>query len=116
MSGWLEKIFVLMASLFLSGCFLAFVGGGAAEGGYVAGKKQPAGQTIRDQSITASIKTKLIANSEVAARNINVDTEGGIVTLRGTVGSEKEKTIAIKIARNTKGVKKVIAKLEILPH
>ncbi len=103
-------------SLSMSGCALLLIGGGAAEGGYVAGKDQPAGQTLRDQAITTSIKTKLIANSKVAARNINVDTDGGIVTLLGTVGSEKEKEIAIKIARATKGVKKVVSNLAVLPN
>lgn len=90
------------------------MGGGAAEAGYVAGKKQPAGQTLTDQRITSSIKTKLIAEPDVAARNINVDTEKGVVTLRGVVNSPKQKEIAIKIARTTKGVKKVIDKLEII--
>ena len=99
----------------LSGCFLLVVGGGAAEGGYVAGKDQSAGQTMRDQAITAKIKTKLIGNSKVAARNINVDTDGGVVTLRGTVRSSKEASIAIKVARSTKGVKSVVSKLEVLP-
>ena len=99
----------------LSGCFWVLVGGGAAEGGYVAGKKQPAGQTVRDQSITTRVKTKLIGNSDVAARNINVNTDAGVVTLRGTVRSSKEAAIAVKIARRTKGVKKVISQLEVLP-
>ena len=99
----------------LGGCFWLLVGGGAAEGGYVAGKDQSAGQTVRDQSITTIVKSKLIANSDVAARNINVDTAGGVVSLRGAVRSEKEKTIAVKIARTTKGVKKVVSNLEVLP-
>ena len=97
----------------LSGCL--FLVGGAAEGGYVAGKDQSAGQTLRDQSITTSVKTKLIANGDVAARNINVDTDNGVVTLRGTVRSAKEGEIAVKIARSTKHVKQVISKLEVLP-
>lgn len=99
----------------LNGCFWLVVGGGAAEGGYIAGKDQSAGQTVRDQSITTKVKTKLIGNSDVAARNINVDTDAGVVTLRGTVRSSKEASIAVKIARGTKGVKAVVSKLEVLP-
>ena len=106
---------LLVLCLPLSGCFWLWVGG-AAEGGYVVGKDQSAKQTVKDQSITTKVKSKLIANSNVAARNINVDTDGGVVTLRGTVRSEKEKTIAVKIARGTKGVKTVVSLLEVLPQ
>ena len=105
-------IFLIFPFL-LEGC-VWFLVGGAAEGGYVAGKKQTAQQTIRDQAITSSIKTKMIANPDVAARNINVDTDNGIVSLLGTVRTKKEESIVIKTARATKGVRKVISKLEVL--
>jgi hypothetical protein len=112
---YLQLLIFLVLPFLLGGCVWLLVGG-AAEGGYVAGKSQSAGQTIRDQDITTSIKTKMIANSDVSARNINVDTDNGIVTLRGTVKTKKEGTIAEKIARTTKGVRKVIYKLEVLPE
>lgn len=110
----LQVLFLLSLPCLFSGCLLAVLAGGAAEAGYVAGKKQSAGQTLTDQRITSSIKTKLIAHPEIAALKINVDTDGGVVTLRGTVNSAKQREMAIKIARTTKGVKKVIDKLEII--
>ena len=118
MRGALKNLFFCLSFCLLlpfGGCFWVLVGGGAAEGGYVAGKNQPAGQTVRDQSITTKVKTKLIGNSDVAARNINVDTDAGVVTLRGTVRSSREAAIAVKIARSTKGVKTVVSRLEVLP-
>ena len=44
---------------------------------------------------------------------IEVDTRDGVVFLTGTVGSEKEQDQAIKLARETKGVRDVQANLTI---
>lgn len=96
----------------LSGCFWV-VAGGAAEGGYVASKDQKAGTTISDQWITTKVKSKLIADDQVKARNINVDTSKGVVTLRGIVFSSKEARRAVALARETKGVKKVLSHLKV---
>ena len=56
---------------------------------------------------------KLIAEGEVKARNINVDTSGGVVTLRGIVFSSKEARRAVALAKETKGVKKVVSHLKV---
>ncbi len=42
-----------------------------------------------------------------------MDTENGVVTLRGRVGSKDEAEKAVIAAKNTKGVKKVIDKLTV---
>lgn len=98
----------------LSGCMFVVAGGAGAEAGYVAGKKeQSAGEVVDDQWITTKIKTKLIADPDLKAFQINVDTENGIVTLKGSVGSKDEKEKAMIAAKNTKGVKKVIDKLTV---
>ncbi|MBI4248647.1 MAG: BON domain-containing protein [Elusimicrobia bacterium] len=101
-----------LASLNLSGCFWVLLGG-AAEGGYVAGQDQSASETLSDQWITAKIKSKLIADKTVQARSINVDTVRGVVTLRGTLSSRKERKRAVAIARETQGVKKVVEELTV---
>lgn len=62
---------------------------------------------------TSKVKTKLIADSLVKARNVNVDTSNGVVTLRGIVFSSQQEARAILLARETKGVKKVISHLKI---
>jgi osmotically-inducible protein OsmY len=46
---------------------------------------------------------------------INVDTSNHVVTLNGTVHSAAEKAEALRLARTTKGVKKVVSKLTIEP-
>jgi osmotically-inducible protein OsmY len=54
--------------------------------------------------LTTEIKNKLAADSTVQARDISVDSDRGVVTLRGTVESQPAKDRAIQIARETKGV------------
>lgn len=68
---------------------------------------------ISDASTTASIKLKFI-ESEVKARNINIDTLSGVVTLTGEVGNDTIKDLALEIASNTDGVKSVENQLEVV--
>jgi osmotically-inducible protein OsmY len=106
-------IALIAASAFgLQGCLVA-VAGGAGEAGYIASQDRSATTTISDQLITSKVKTKLIADDSVKARNVNVDTYAGVVTLRGIVFSSKQRARAKDIAGTTKGVKKVVSHLEI---
>lgn len=61
---------------------------------------------ISDSWITAKIKAKLIASSELDASQIKVVTENGTVYLMGTVKPEEAET-AVKLANNTEGVQSV---------
>ena len=66
-----------------------------------------------DPGITTNVKTKLMADDVVKARNIDVDTREGVVTLTGTVQSAEEEAKALQIARSTKGVVDVVDKIAI---
>jgi osmotically-inducible protein OsmY len=70
-------------------------------------------QKMKDASTTVQVKTRLVGNAHIAARNINVDTENDIVRLSGEVHSDSEKLLAEYIARNTFGVHTVFNTLEI---
>ena len=70
-------------------------------------------QKIKDASITASVKLKLLANSNTDGSDINVNTRRQVVTLKGNVESTKEKDLAEKIAMNTEDVLKVTNELEV---
>ena len=70
-------------------------------------------QKISDATSTALIKTAIIANSNLKSSTINVMTINGIVTLKGSVNSIKEKQLAAKIAANTIGVSTVKNYLEV---
>jgi hyperosmotically inducible periplasmic protein len=65
------------------------------------------GQVVDDASITAAVKSKLMADSVVGALKIDVDTKDGVVSLNGPVKSQTEKDTALRIARETSGVKDV---------
>src|SRR5262249_52311408 len=66
-----------------------------------------------DSGITSSVKSKLIADDIVKARDITVDTHDRVVTLTGTVESATEESRAIELARNTNGVADVVDKMSV---
>lgn len=68
---------------------------------------QPAGQQVDDATITSKVKAKLTADPEVNPFNIDVDTDDGVVTLRGRVEDPEAKTQAERLARDTSGVRSV---------
>ena len=112
----MKKIISLTISLSaicfsLSGCVL-FAAGAGAETGYVASQEnRTAGETIDDQAIVASVKTKLLADPDVSGLSINVDSFKSDVTLKGYVKSEHEMDRAIELAKGTKGVRSVVSKM-----
>ena len=112
MKGFIISSFFLAATAGLGGCFWAAVGG-AAEGGYVAGQKEGTGTVVSDQWITTKVKSKLIADGKVKARNIQVTTIDAVVTLRGIVFSQEEEKRAISLAKDSKGVKSVVSHLKL---
>ena len=69
--------------------------------------------TMSDSALTAKIKSKMVLDDNVGARGINVDTSGAIVTLTGVVRSADERDRAVRLARETAGVTKVVDKLRV---
>jgi osmotically-inducible protein OsmY len=60
-----------------------------------------------DATLTASVKSRLIANGNVDALAIDVDTENAVVTLSGRVRTDEEKDLSAEIAQNTPNVGEV---------
>lgn len=71
------------------------------------------GAVMSDAAITTAVKTKLLADTTVGGLAIDVDTTGGVVTLNGRVSSKAEATQAMKLARETDGVKRVVDRLQV---
>ena len=65
------------------------------------------GRYIDDATITSQVKTKLIADEQVKARDINVETYKGVVSLSGFVESKTEANQAVALAEQVQGVKSV---------
>lgn len=69
--------------------------------------RQRTGEYIDDTGITASIKSSLIAEPNLNASEIHVNTFKDTVQLSGFVSTHEQARAAERIARNTKGVQKV---------
>ena len=74
---------------------------------------QPASEQVSDSWITAKIKSKYVADSDISAFNISVTTEEGVVYLIGRVSEPENKQEAEAIARDTEGVKSVVNHIEV---
>jgi hyperosmotically inducible protein len=70
-------------------------------------------EVLNDAGITARVKAKLIADPEVAAIHIDVDTVNGRVTLNGKVATADQKAEAEKLARHTDGVVQVVNLIQV---
>jgi hypothetical protein len=66
-----------------------------------------------DTGVTTSVQTRLATDDMVQARDIDVTTENGIVTLSGEVQSQTEREQALMIARETDGVRDVVDQLRV---
>ena len=67
------------------------------------------GQAISDTWITTKVKSTYLMSSNIHSKDISVTTEDGVVILSGTAHSDRERALAIELARNIKGVKNVKA-------
>jgi hypothetical protein len=86
---------------------------GAKVGEATANAANKAENTLANGAVTAKIKSKMALDDLVKARNIDVDTNGSVVTLTGVVGSEAERQRAVQLAKQTEGVTSVIDHLRL---
>jgi osmotically-inducible protein OsmY len=70
-------------------------------------------EALDDATISAKVKANLIADPEVRALSIDVDTIDGRVTLQGKVATEGQKAEAEKLARITPGVREVLNLIQV---
>ena len=72
-----------------------------------------AGQNIDDATISASVKSQLVAERASNLTRVDVDTEKGTVYLTGSVPSEQAKNRAGALAGRVGGVKGVVNNLQV---
>ncbi len=72
------------------------------------------GRAIKDSWITSKAKAKLIADRRIT-RAVSVETQAGVVILRGKVASAEERQVAEQVVHGTDGVKAVRNALQIVP-
>ncbi|MES2674266.1 MAG: BON domain-containing protein [Pseudomonadota bacterium] len=68
-----------------------------------------ASKNIADAWITTKVKSNFFYSTNVSGSNIDVTTNAGVVTLKGKVNTGAERALAIEIAENVRGVKRVEA-------
>lgn len=71
------------------------------------------GTQIDDATITTRVKAQLTDDETVRARDIDVDTLDGVVTLSGRVRTDEESAQAEELAREVEGVREVQNLLEV---
>ena len=73
-------------------------------------------RTVKDATVTAKVKSKLLWNRNTNGLEIDVSTDGGVVTLKGEVASDAQRELAVLLAKNTTGVQRVKDRLEVVPE
>ncbi len=86
---------------------------GTAIGRKLAEVGSEASELFSDAALTTKIKSKMGLDDHVEARNIHVSTSNGVVTLTGTVATASERARAAALARDTRGVKSVVDRIQV---
>jgi len=72
------------------------------------------GEAVGDMAITASVRAALALQKDFDLfGGIDVSTEGGVVTLRGSVADDEQRRLAGLIARGIEGVREIVNDLEL---
>jgi len=70
-------------------------------------KHESAGEYLDDTVITTRVKAAIVADDSLKASEINVETYKGVVQLSGFVSSSDDRSRAMKVAKEVKGVDSV---------
>jgi osmotically-inducible protein OsmY len=97
------KLFALL----LSAAFVAGCAATKSESGSQTSSSRSTGQVVDDAAITAKVKAALLADPDVSALKINVDTNQGKVKLKGEVKSLAVRKKVESLAKDVAGVKSV---------
>ncbi len=72
-----------------------------------------ADKPISDDAITDQVMIKLSSDPVVKGGGLHADVKNGVVTLTGSVGEQRQKDKAGKIAKGVKGVKSVVNNITV---
>jgi len=86
----------------------------ATASGAVRDASGETGDVIDDSWITTKVKSQLLADSGISGFDINVETIDNTVHLIGNVSTVNERASAVRLARNTQGVRYVNAERLLL--
>ncbi len=95
----LKALAIVLALVSLVGC------------GAMGGKSTA--DVVDDATITAAVKTKLVADKVSNLTRVDVDTNNATVYLKGNVESSEQKARAEQLAWQAKGVRGVVNQLQV---
>lgn len=75
--------------------------------------KQSVGEYTSDAVVTTKVKAAIVAEKSLSALDIAVETNNGVTTLTGTVGSAAQSDDATRVTRGVEGVKQVKNELKV---
>jgi osmotically-inducible protein OsmY len=78
----------------------------------VIGKASAAAE---DLALAGKVKSALLLNTHLDGAAIDVDTKNGVVTLSGTTLSRRQQAVALRVAREVRGVRRVTNALRVAP-
>ena len=68
---------------------------------------------LEEAGLTAKITSKMALDDTIEARRLDVDTDGTVVTVRGSVDTQAQRARALQLARETNGVTQVVDRIEV---
>ena len=111
-----KNCLVRLLAAFALSIGLAFALGAARDdAAHAADFGKTVGSYMDDSAITTAIKSKFLAQKGLDSLDLKVETTNGVVTLRGQVTNTSQQNLAVKIARETDGVRKVVNKISVMP-
>jgi hypothetical protein len=74
------------------------------------------GDVGQDRRITTSVNSHLLGRGIRSPCHVRVEAHNGDVTLSGEVQYDHQKLLAVDVAKNVEGVRRVIDQLRVLPR
>jgi osmotically-inducible protein OsmY len=108
-------IFGLMASraTMAQGIIASAADSGQFTNASIKAPSKMASPVVSDADITTQIKSKFAADGDINPFNIDVDTNEGVVTLKGTVKRQTTRRRAAQLARRVSGVRRVVNLIKV---
>jgi len=103
----MRVLLAAMLVLMLPGCTSLLLGNASSGDGGVSTDQRSSSQVAADNSISATIRRRISADSTLSKYAIGIGTVNGTVSLSGTVGSFPARDRAVQIASETDGVVRV---------
>lgn len=109
---YMRSILLLVVVLVLGGCNATDAADLKGDAGKLA---ESAARSAVNASVVAKVNTALSLRKGVHMEGLHIEGEAGTITVGGHVRTAAEKKLVLEIARETRGVEKLVDKLRVEP-